>query len=136
MAERGLTIDEDLILFGEGYTQEDGRRCCNDLLDRGINFTAIVTVNDMIALGSYDALAARGLRIPDDVSVTGYNDIRFADVVSPPLTTVNCKLYDAGRIMAKMLMDRIRRPGAASWHKIVHPELVIRGSTGPARPLA
>jgi LacI family transcriptional regulator len=136
MSERGLTIDPELIAFSDGYAQKDGRRCCEELLDRGRPFTAIVSANDMTALGCYDALAARGLRIPDDVSVTGYNDIRFADLVSPALTTVDCKLYEAGRTMAKMLVDQINRPGAATWHKIMQPELVIRGSTGRARPIS
>jgi len=133
ISERGLTIDPGLIAFSEGYSQEDGRRCCEELLDRGRPFTAIVAVNDVSAFGCYEALAARGLRIPEDVSVTGYNDIRYANVVSPGLTTVNCRLYEAGWTMARMLVDRIRRPGAAGWHKIMQPELVIRGSTGPAR---
>jgi LacI family transcriptional regulator len=97
------------------------------LLRENPEITAIVAGNDMIALGCYAALAAAGLRCPEDVSVTGHNDMPFMDRVQPPLTTVAIPQYEIGVAAATTLLARLRGEPAGS--VTLPTELVIRGST-------
>lgn len=129
----GLDPDPQLIVFGEGFTEEQGARSLHSLLDAGREFTALVAGNDLMALGCYDALADRGLTCPDDVSIVGFNDMPFADKFSPPLTTVRIPHYEMGARAAELLLERIESNGKAPGEDIVLPvELVLRASTVPA----
>ena len=103
--------------------------CTGQLFDGGKKFTAVVAANDLLALGAYDALAARGLRCPQDISVTGFNDMPFVDKMNPPLTTVRIPHYDMGVQAAQLLLRQIEKPGSARMSITLAPELVIRGST-------
>jgi LacI family transcriptional regulator len=134
MAAQGLTLDEDLIVYCQTYTVEEGRRCCEALLDGAKKFTAIICANDLLAIGCYEALDAAGLGCPDDVSVTGYNDVHFMDKLRPPLTTVRIPKYEIGANAARILLERLRDPTALHHQDIrLKPELIVRGSTGPAK---
>lgn len=132
MTEAGLKPDPALIIVADAYSERAGERAALALLDRGKKFTAVVAGNDLLALGTYDALATHRLRCPQDVSVTGFNDMPFVDKVSPPLTTVRIQHYEMGVRAAGALLERIKEPAARGLDIKLEPSLVVRGST--ARP--
>jgi LacI family transcriptional regulator len=129
----GLKPDESLIRFADAFTEEQGARALTDLLDSHAKFSALVAGNDLMALGCYDALAERGLRCPDDISIVGFNDMPFADKFNPPLTTVRIPHYEMGLRAAELLLERIAEDGGAPADDVVLPvRLVQRASTAPA----
>ncbi|HEY4830428.1 MAG TPA: LacI family DNA-binding transcriptional regulator [Solirubrobacteraceae bacterium] len=133
MKAGGIEPDEGLIVFSEAFTAREGARCCGALLDRRRDFTGIVAGNDLLALGCYDALEERGLCCPDDVSVVGYNDMPFVDRFRPPLTTVRVPHYELGATAAALMLEQLQERPAPPRQLLLAPELVVRGSTAPAR---
>jgi DNA-binding LacI/PurR family transcriptional regulator len=114
----------------EGYwTAESGYRAAQSLLDRGETFTALVVGNDQMAIGAIHALRERGLRIPEDVSVVGFDDIPEAVYLWPPLTTVRQDFDQLGRSGIEYLIQRIEDPLADSDQVVIQPQLIVRGST-------
>jgi LacI family transcriptional regulator len=104
------------------------------LLSRSRNFTALFAFNDIAAFGAIRALHEAGLRVPDDVSVIGFDDVLSAPYGIPSLTTIHQPLRDMGKAGAECLINRINHPKAGYPRQVVvQPELVIRESTGPAR---
>jgi hypothetical protein len=85
----------------------------------------------LLRFGCYDVAEERGMRVPDDVSVVGYNDIPFSDKFSPPLTTVRIPLYQIGRRAAQLLLGLMRGQDATPASLKLAPELVVRRSTAP-----
>jgi len=132
MKAAGLKVEPSLIVIAESYSEREGQRAMMALLDQKKKATAVVAANDLLALGCYDALAARGLTCPRDVSVTGFNDMPFVDKLNPPLTTVRIQHYEMGLQAAKVLLERINTPDTRRVDLKLEPSLVIRGST--ARP--
>ncbi len=131
MQAQGLSVDPDLVVFTDWFTQDLGAKACNELLDRGVDFTAITAGNDLIALGCYQALRARGLRVPDDVSVVGYNGIRFCDEFAPPLTSIHIPKYDIGLRAAALVLEAIGEPNAPAVSVLLPTTLQVRQSTAP-----
>jgi LacI family transcriptional regulator, galactose operon repressor len=132
MEREGLSIDDGAIVESTMFRVDAGRIACRELLDTGSPFTAIVAGNDLIALGCYDVLSERGWSIPDDVSITGYNDLAFIDRVDPPLTTVAVPYREMGAVAASLLLDRFdeeRLDGPPFAPVELEPALVIREST-------
>ena len=129
MSSHGLVAREAEIVYASGYTVEEGLRCGRELLEGAGDLTAIVAANDMLAVGCYGALDELALRCPEDVSVIGFNDMRFVDRLRPPLSTVRFPHYQVGTEAARLLIERIE--GGESPVKIIFlaPELVARGST-------
>lgn len=117
------------VVHGDAFTIEAGERAAAQLLREHPEITAIVAGNDMIALGCYAALAAAGLRCPEDVSVTGHNDMPFMDRVQPALTTVAIPQYEIGVAAANTLLARLRGEPAGS--VTLPTRLVVRASTRP-----
>jgi DNA-binding LacI/PurR family transcriptional regulator len=115
----------------QGVTPELGFVPTHELLDRGVDFTALVCYNDMSAIGAIRALTDRGLKVPADISVVGFDDIQSAAFHNPSLTTIRQPLAEMGVVAARILLQRIR--GQATFPDVVPiiPELVIRESTGP-----
>lgn len=110
---------------------DGGRQAARELLDSGFDPTAIVCVNDFMAVGVLRELRDRGLRVPQDVSVTGFDNIRLSEYSYPPLTTVQIPRDRIGRLAFQMLVpdkDGRKPPGREI---VIDPELVLRDSTGP-----
>jgi LacI family transcriptional regulator len=133
VAELALAGPQPPVIEAEAFTREAGRNACLALLARHSDITAIVAANDLLALGCYDALAERGLACPGDISVTGYNDAPFVDMVSPPLTTVRIDQHQMGVEAARLLLSRINGQETAA-DVLLRPELVQRRSTAAPRP--
>ncbi len=121
-------------LFFEGtYQQMDGFNGANRLLSLDPPPTAIFAANDMMAFGAIDAVHSRGLRVPEDVSVLGFDDIPHSRFVLPALTTVRQPLEQMGRVGTQFLLELMKDP-AAPYRNIELPtELVIRDSCAPPR---
>lgn len=133
MKTEGLDVDPNLVVFADWYHEDPGAKAFRALLDRGIDFTAVVAANDLIAIGCYDVLNDAGRSIGGDVSVVGYNDIPFADKLSPPLTTIRIPHYQIGVKAAELMLDILEDPEGSGPVSIrLAPALVVRRSTGPA----
>ncbi len=115
-------------------TPELGFEPANELLQRGADFTALVCYNDIAAIGSIRAFMNRGLQVPADVSVVGFDDIQTAAFHNPSLTTIRQPLAQMGTTAARILLQRIRGQAAFPDFVSIHPELVIRESTSPPNP--
>ncbi|HEU5457159.1 MAG TPA: LacI family DNA-binding transcriptional regulator [Terracidiphilus sp.] len=115
-------------------TPELGYEPTNELLQRGADFTALVCFDDIAAIGAIRALMDHGLKVPEDVSVIGFDDIQGAAFHNPSLTTIRQPLLQMGREAARILLQRIRGQGTAPDEVAILPELVIRESTCPPNP--
>lgn len=122
------TLSERLTVHG-GYDRASGYDAALELLRRDPAVTAVVGANDTVALGVCAALRDRGLSVPGDVSVAGFDDLPFSVDASPALTTVRIPLQEAGARAGRLVMDRLAPPpgGVAT----VAAELMVRGSTAP-----
>ena len=131
MAAAGLAAKPELILIGDALVESEGARLCTELLDSGHRPTAIVAANDLMALGCYDVLDLRGIPCPGEISVTGFNDMPFADHFRPPLTTVRIPHYELGARSAELLLELLQDPEALPTQELLEPELIVRESTAP-----
>jgi LacI family transcriptional regulator len=137
MAARKLNIEvkEQLTgqLEGDSSSPLLGYQVTQKLLACGEPFSALFTFNDISAIGAIQALREAGRRVPEDVSVVGFDDIQSAAFQNPALTTVRQPLREMGKIAAEILLRRITAPANIPHpHEIVvEPELIIRASTAP-----
>lgn len=122
-----------LIANTRAFTEQQGKLGLLTIMKSRRKFTAVVAANDLLALGCYDALAERGMRCPEDVSVTGFNDTPFMDRMNPGLTTVRIPLAEMGEHAANLLLAVMRDPVVAAQSRSLRmePKLVIRSSTEP-----
>ncbi len=138
-AELGIPMPMELIvqLEGDDPTPDLGYPFAKELLTRHHPFSALFAYNDISAIGSIRAFQEAGLRVPEDVSVVGFDDIQIAVHNSPSLTTVRQPLQKMGEIAARTLLNRIEDPDKWVAEIEIEPELVVRNSTAgaPARPL-
>jgi LacI family transcriptional regulator len=119
--------------FAHRHTEEEGYRVTSDLLEERPDTTAVLAANDRLALGAIDAIREVGRSCPEDVSVVGFNDMPYGDRFSPPLTTVHISQNNLGSMAANLLLETIADPGRPAETHLAAPELVVRGSTAPAR---
>ncbi len=118
-----------------GPTREDGYRATQDLLAATAvdeRPTALVVVNDFIAISVYAALAAAGVHIPRDMSVVSFDNTSQATYFWPPLTSVDGQAMTRGTLAARLLLERIAQPDAPIQHLHTQAQLVVRASTGTA----
>ncbi|HWT65746.1 MAG TPA: LacI family DNA-binding transcriptional regulator [Terracidiphilus sp.] len=129
----GLEIDPELVITLERdmWSPELGYPVVQQLLATGKSFTALVAFNDISAMGAIRALQDNNLRVPEDVSVIGFDNIRAAAYTLPRLTTISQPLAEIGRIATQTLLNRIHGTAETRDDIIVEPELVVRESTGP-----
>jgi DNA-binding LacI/PurR family transcriptional regulator len=131
-----LPIDRALVgqLDGESALPDLGCAVTRRLLAVRPRFTALFAFNDISALGAIRAIREAGLRVPEDVSVVGFDDIASAAYQNPGLTTVRQPLYEMGQRAADTLVARMERPGQPAPRTIsLEPSLIVRGTTAPAR---
>ncbi len=133
-AQMGIKIDPALIsqIDKEDPTPMVGYPLVKELLARKVPFTALFAYNDISAIGAIRALQEEGLRVPQDVSVIGFDDIPGAAFHMPSLTTVRQPLARMGEVAAQSLLERIEGKKEFPSEIAIEPELVVRESTGPA----
>ncbi len=131
LAACGIEVDESLVGFAGSFSESQGFRVVSDLIASGVDFTAVLAGNDMLALGTLRSLAASGLSCPRDVSVVGFNDMPFMDRITPPLTTVRLPHYEVGAAAADLLLERIDDPDGPIKVMFLAPELVVCSSSAP-----
>lgn len=117
---------------GDSDSLEGGSRAAREIMESGFAATALVCVNDFMAVGVLRYLREQKLRVPEDVSVTGFDNIKLSEFCDPPLTTVHIPRDEIGRMVFESLV-----PGESAQTRgrdiRVSPEFVVRDSTGPAR---
>ena len=133
LADADIPFDPALVAEGT-FEPASGHRAVLELLDRGagdaIPFTALFIASDVVALGAIGGLRARGIRVPAQVSVVGFDDIALAAYVDPPLTTIHLPAHQLGLAAGRALLDRIAQRPVAE-RTILPIELIVRGSTAP-----
>lgn len=107
--EAGLVIDPELVVQGD-FMESGGLMAMNRLLDSGHAFTAVFAANDQSAFGARVAMYRRGIRVPDDVSLVGFDDLPVAAYQTPPLTTVRQPIYEVGLFAAQSLLNMLGHP--------------------------
>lgn len=129
LAAHGIDRDEDLVRFGDSK-HESGRRLTEELLELPDPPTALFTGNNLITLGSLETIHTRGLSIPEDVAIVGFDDSLWSISLNPPLTAVRQPGREIGRRAADMLIQRIGDPHRPSAKVILKTSLVVRQSCG------
>ncbi len=112
---------------------DGGRRAAREIFEAGFKPTAIVCVNDFVALGVLGELRERGLRVPQDISVTGFDNIKLSEYASPPLTTLHIPRDTIGELVCQSLCGAEDGQSVAGHETIITAEMVLRESTGPSR---
>lgn len=127
-----LSPNAELRAIAGSDSLEGGRQAARSLLSSGYAPTAMVCVNDFMAAGVLRELRECGLRVPEDVSVTGFDNIALSEFCYPPLTTVHIPRDTIGHILFSILVPGTQPAGLLGEEIVVEPKLVVRESTGPA----
>jgi len=127
----GLDPDGALVdITTPTQTAREGEECVEKLLSARIKPTAVFCANDLLALGLMRGLIKRGISIPGDMALVGYDDVEFASVLSTPLTSIRQPKYELGRAAAELLLDEADNPTTHQHKHIVYqPELIVRESS-------
>jgi LacI family repressor for deo operon, udp, cdd, tsx, nupC, and nupG len=124
------TLDRTLMTAGD-YSVESGIRAVEHLYAKKLKFSAIFCSNDEMAIGAIRGIKASGRRIPEDVSVIGFDDIRFARYTDPPLTTISQPKNELGREAMSMLIEILRGTDTPTLKRVLAADLIVRNSTAP-----
>lgn len=128
LQEAGLAGDPSLVAEGD-WSYESGYRALGELLARGQPFSGLFAQNDRMAIGAIRALREAGRRVPEDVSVVGYDDIPVAEFFDPPLTTIRQPMREVGETAARLLIQVIEEGRAVQGQEVLlKTELIRRGS--------
>jgi LacI family transcriptional regulator len=123
----GLPVDDNLIIPGD-YTRVGGRRAMAELVTQPNPPSAVVCANDLSALGALEEAQIRGYKVPQSISIVGYDDIDEAALASPPLTTIRLPPHEIGIVAAEKLIERLKGREESS-HALIQGELIVREST-------
>lgn len=129
LEDAGIAFEPGLVVDGR-FTVEGGREATEELLERRPDLTAIFAANDVMAFGAMRAAADKGLRIPEDLSLAGFDDVQPASFAMTPLTTVHVPMRDLGRAGVQLALEG--RSGSRPRSRVLPTEVVVRSST--ARP--
>jgi DNA-binding LacI/PurR family transcriptional regulator len=124
----GIPLDPELISVGS-FTEEGGYEAARSLLATRV-FTAVFAANDLSALGVLSALAEAGRRVPRDISVVGFDDLRLSRFTTPPLTTVHQPAREIARRATELLLELAAGRRVERMLHLLEPELIVRGSSG------
>jgi len=130
LAAAGIELDETLIQEGD-FTVETAQKCTLRLLSLPEPPTAIFAANDMSATGVYQAAQQMGVRIPQDVSVIGFDNLRDSLYLDPPLTTIEQYIYDMGVLATRLMVNMLRGENPEKKQHVFQTRLVIRESCRP-----
>jgi len=127
LLDSGITPDDDLIRYAD-FDPQSGYDCMKSLLEGDKKFTAAFVASDNVAMGAKSALREARLRIPEDISLVGFDDIPWAQYADPPLTTVRIDAQDLARRACLVLMDLLQGKEFETKQQIVDAHLVVRKS--------
>jgi DNA-binding LacI/PurR family transcriptional regulator len=133
-AMRRLRLAKHTTVMAASYTEEGGHSGTLALLERPARPTAIFAANDLAAVGAMNAIEERGLRVPDDVSLVGYDNTSLAGLRHLSLTTVHQPRLEMGQMAVSMLLERLEQGRTRPCRAVLAPSLVVRGSTAPPPP--
>jgi LacI family transcriptional regulator len=127
----GLDADRAIVdIDARAQSAREGEECVEKLLSARIRPTAVFCANDLLALGLMRGLIKRGISIPGDMALVGYDDVEFASVLSTPLTSIRQPKYELGRAAAELLLDEANNPTSHQHQHIMYqPELIVRESS-------
>lgn len=128
LAENGIDYDGSLVRVGE-YRSKWGYDAAGDLLESKLDFQAIFCGNDAIAIGAMKKLRERGVSVPEDIAIMGFDDIYIASMVDPELTTIKQPNYSMGYEAVNMMIDSIQGKKIGKKNLILDTELVVRKSS-------
>jgi LacI family transcriptional regulator len=129
LIEAGIAVDPELIDYS-GPRIEDGYQAALRLLARTPRPTALLVINDWLAIGALRAIGEEGLRVPEEISIASFDDTEMAAYLNPPLTSVRSNGHELGRQAAIMALERLQQPGRPIHRVQIEAELVMRQSTG------
>jgi LacI family xylobiose transport system transcriptional regulator len=135
MEDQGAPLDERLVRIGQWFAFEDGLNHARELLRQPDPPTAVVCGNDLQALGVYEAARQAGLRIPEDLSVVGFDDIPAVRWCGPPLTTVRQPMVEMGAAAAELVLALAAGQQPSRTRVELATTLIVRDSTAPPRPV-
>lgn len=127
LAHAGLAVRADLMRFGD-YKQPSGHRLAHELLALSDPPTALFVCNGLMTVGALEAISERGLRIPKQIAIVGFDELPLASVFNPPLTVVRQPAYEVGRSAAELLLKRIEDAKRPATSLKLLPDLIIRKS--------
>jgi DNA-binding LacI/PurR family transcriptional regulator len=130
LAHKGIPLDESLMVDSGDWTEEAAHSTVSQLLERPDRPTAVFALNDRMALGVLQWAREHKLRVPEDLTVVGFDDIPAAAAGFPPLTTIRQPSVEMGRQSVKLLF-KLLEGGSVSSRVVVGTELVVRASSGP-----
>lgn len=135
-AVRNVCPGASVRLVADNDSLDGGRQAAAELLSGGSTPTAIVCVNDLMAVGVLKELRERGIRVPEDISVTGFDNIKLSEYCYPALTTVHIPRDQIGHTLFTSLAPDVNGNSTQGREFVITPEFVVRDSTGPARKTA
>ncbi|EEG84642.1 hypothetical protein PROPEN_03005 [Proteus penneri ATCC 35198] len=127
MQKAGLAIREEFVLTSD-FEFAGGFSAMQKLLSLSVLPQAVFTCNDAMAVGAYQAIYQKGLRVPDDISVMGYDDIDLASYMIPPLSTIHQPKDELGKLAVSQLLHRMENIDAKDNVLVLTPKLIERGS--------
>ena len=128
LKNHGYEYNENLIINCD-VNYNGGIEAVEKLLKDKIQFNSIFAANDLIALGAMKAILKSGLKIPDDVSIIGYDDISTSSIVNPSLTTIRQPTYTMGVKAAGLILNQLNNRPIENKHILLDPELIVRETT-------
>ncbi|HSC68747.1 MAG TPA: LacI family DNA-binding transcriptional regulator [Cellvibrio sp.] len=131
LAEAGIPYEKDLIAEGD-FTMWSGLNAAFQFCNMKVRPTAVFSMNDEMAIGAMQTLKNQGIRIPEDMSVTGFDDIAYAKYSDPSLTTISQPAEEMGKMAMDMLLKVIEGEPLSQRECVLPTEFIIRKSTGPA----
>jgi LacI family transcriptional regulator len=123
----GLPVKSELVRFGD-FKQESGQTLAHELLSLADPPTALFTCNGLMTAGALEAISARGLRIPKQIAIVGFDELPLSSVFNPPLTVVRQPAYEVGKYAAELLLKRIEDSKRPATSLKLMPELIVRKS--------
>jgi LacI family transcriptional regulator len=127
--EHRLNVNHKFLINCDSYTFESAYRATVGLIESKTTIDAVITLNDIMALGSLRALIEKNIAVPHDVSIAGYDDVIFASISTIPLSTVRQDVVGIANNSVKMLIDMINSEQDDDRHILLEPELILRGTT-------
>jgi DNA-binding LacI/PurR family transcriptional regulator len=135
LASAGIATDPTIETSGD-FVEQGGHAAMQRLLESGARFSAVFCANDLSAMGALNAILSSGRKVPLDLSLVGFDDLRLAPYTSPGLTTIHQPAFEIAQHATELLLQLIRGKSPKTMLHLFTPSLVVRGSTGPPRQIS